>query len=184
MCFVKQPWRSHAASLPDPDFFLLRHFIKIHLEPRRLGVCTVVSEQLLRVLNTSFHTRAHPQNRVLPGLSVVSGSDGRIQALASLWDVGPLLSPLPVATVSCPGYHSNLVMLVAALPSPPPGATRCGATALPAAPCTVAVAVGQGFGGRGAGVTQTLLGVGGGRGLCLPDPGPPLWMAVGRKGLP
>lgn len=111
-------------SIQPPRFFLLRHFIKIHLEPRRLGVCAVVSKQLLCVLNTGFHARARPQNRYLPGLSA---SVERIQSLTSLWDPGPL--PSPQQRWPAPGYHGNLLMLVPALPcfpTAPPDATGYG----------------------------------------------------------
>lgn len=39
--FVKQPWQEHTASPPPTALLLLRHFIKIRLEPRRLGVCAL-----------------------------------------------------------------------------------------------------------------------------------------------
>lgn len=62
----------------------------------------IVSEQLPCVLNTRFHVRPRPRNRVLPGLSVASGSVGRIRSLPWLWVPGPP-APSPAAAVACAG---------------------------------------------------------------------------------
>lgn len=82
---------------------------------------TVVPEQLLCVLNTGFHVQPCPRDRVLPGLSVASGSVGRSPSLASPRVLGPPSLPSQWWWRRWPalGYRGNLVMPVPAPPSFP-----------------------------------------------------------------
>ena len=84
-----------------------------------------------------------------------------------------------------PGYHGNLLMLVPALPSfptAPPDATGCGVcSSVPSRLAQWWSLWASVLGGGGAGVTEILTGVGE---TLNYHPGPPVWMAVGRKGLP